>query len=234
MSDITVVIPTFNCLKYLRLCISSLRQCSFTSPELLVVVDGSEDGTVEWLQSEHIPYLYRWEHKRPPAECNGGNRGTLISRCYANLDLGGTLVRTPIVYFGNDDTVFSPGWDVGLAEHVTDDNLVANQIVEPGVEVPPWQGIIKHNCGANIGEFDLGSWMAFCTHQAAHKELETWGLNIGIMCKRKMFIERVLPRGGWYWMDSPPENMWKTFPFVRVCGVPLYHFSGRSSRLNGQ
>lgn len=230
MAKITVIIPTFNCVTYLKACIDSIRKFSTTNPDILVVVDGSKDGTVEYLQGEGIPFLFRWEHNRPGSEREGSTRPQLIGRCYTNLDLGGVFAQTEVLFFGNDDTIFSPAWDEKLLAHLEKDNLVVNQIVEPGVEVPPWQGIIQSNMGANIREFNMDVWLKFCKFQAQSQTTEKWGLNIGVMCTKTFFMEQVLPRGGWFWMDNPPDHMWESFKFVRVCSVPIYHFSGRASR----
>ena len=230
MAKITAIIPTFNCLKYLTLCLDSLRQFSTTNPDILVVVDGSTDGTVEYLQSQGIPYLYRWEKKRPGSEKEGGTRPQLIRRCYANLDLGGLFAQSDVLFFGNDDTVFSPRWDEKLLPYADTHQIVVNQIVEPGVEVPPWHGILQRNFGANIKEFNMAAWTAFAKTQDVISLVETFGLNIGLMCKKQFFMEQILVRGGWYWLDNPPENMWQGFKFARVCSTPIYHFSGRASR----
>jgi glycosyltransferase involved in cell wall biosynthesis len=232
MAKITVVIPTFNCLRYLKLCISTMRDGARTNPDTLVVVDGSTDGTVEWLQEQRIPYLYRWEEKRPPSEKDGGTRPQLVGRCYQNLNIGGVLANSEVVFFANDDCVFAPGWDEGLLKHLTPQNMVVNQIVEPGVEVPPWLGILKENFGICIDDFRLPEWLHYAESQSPLMCTEKWGLNIGLMCYKDFFVRELLPRGGWHWMDNPPDNMW-TFPFVRVCSVVLYHFSGAASRRGG-
>ena len=234
MAEVTVVIPTFNCINYLKMCVNSIRVNSLTDPKVLLIIDGSTDGTREWAEQEGIEYVYRWEASRPQSQINGGTRQELVGRCYDNLDLGAVLANTNVVYFGNDDTVFSSGWDDRMLSYIEDRNLVANQIVEPGIDVPPWPGIIRHSCGASIAEFNLDAWNNFASRQAHDVCTEGWGLNIGIMCKRKFYIDEILPRGGYRWMDGPPENMWNTFKFTRVCGVALYHFSGRSSRCGGE
>ena len=54
--DSVVAIPTINNLNYLKKAVKSVR-CSFPY-ELLVLVNGSTDGTVEWLDEQKIPYIY--------------------------------------------------------------------------------------------------------------------------------------------------------------------------------
>ena len=48
----SVVIPTYNCLDFLPLVIASVRMQAIEDFEILVVDDGSTDGTGEWLARE--------------------------------------------------------------------------------------------------------------------------------------------------------------------------------------
>ena len=50
MNKIIIALVTYNCLKYTKLCIQNLR-CSYPH-EILVVDNGSIDGTVEWLKEQ--------------------------------------------------------------------------------------------------------------------------------------------------------------------------------------
>lgn len=49
-TDISIVIPNYNCLPYLPRCLESIRQQDLTSYEVIVVDDGSTDGSIEYLQ----------------------------------------------------------------------------------------------------------------------------------------------------------------------------------------
>ena len=67
----SVVIPTYNRKPILEKCLRALEQQVFRPEtqiqnyEIVVVDDGSTDGTVEWLQSEQFPHvqLYEQNHK---------------------------------------------------------------------------------------------------------------------------------------------------------------------------
>lgn len=45
---ITVIVPVYNVAELLPRCIDSLLNQKFTDYELLLIDDGSTDGTVEW------------------------------------------------------------------------------------------------------------------------------------------------------------------------------------------
>jgi len=61
---------TFNCLKYTKLCLKSLK-CSFPH-EILVIDNGSTDGTVEWLKTQNVTLIE-----------NGKNLG--VSYCFNTM-----------------------------------------------------------------------------------------------------------------------------------------------------
>jgi GT2 family glycosyltransferase len=105
----SIVIPTFNRLAALQRVLAALAQQwrpSGVELEVVVVDDGSGDGTTEWLRSSSAPA------SRVLTQANAGpaaarNRGVEAA--------GGELVL-----FLGDDTVPQPGW---LAAHLEDHRL---------------------------------------------------------------------------------------------------------------
>lgn len=98
---VDIVIPTYNGWKYLETCLDALRSQSYSDFRVIVVDDGSTDGT-SLLVSEHFPdvSLYRFSRNRGlAAAINGGIRA-------------GT---SEFVAFLNNDTEPEPVW---LAELV--------------------------------------------------------------------------------------------------------------------
>ena len=54
--DISVIIPTYNRKHTLRRVIQSVEQQSLPPLEIIVVDDGSSDGTKEWIKKEVPPH----------------------------------------------------------------------------------------------------------------------------------------------------------------------------------
>lgn len=52
---VVIGVITFNCLKYTKLCLRSIK-CSYPH-EILVIDNGSTDGTVEWLKTQNVTLI---------------------------------------------------------------------------------------------------------------------------------------------------------------------------------
>ncbi|MGN6275452.1 MAG: glycosyltransferase family 2 protein [Solirubrobacterales bacterium] len=89
---VAVVIPSWNSLALLPRCLESLRDQG-AELELLVVDNGSSDGTVAYLEREGVPHLALPE-----------NRGFA-----AAVNLGAARTTAPAVLVLNADTVLEPG-----------------------------------------------------------------------------------------------------------------------------
>ena len=98
----SIVIPTWNNLDFLKLCIRSIRENSAFPHQIVLHVNDGSDGTAEWAASEGIAY------SRTP-----GNAGV----CFA-VNAARPLVRTDYVLYMNDDMYACPGWDRALKEEI--------------------------------------------------------------------------------------------------------------------
>jgi GT2 family glycosyltransferase len=90
---VAVVIPTWNCLGDLRDCVESVRAQRGVEVELMVVDNGSADGTLAFLEDEGIPHVAL-------AENLGFARA---------VNLGVSRTDSPPVMVLNADTVLEPG-----------------------------------------------------------------------------------------------------------------------------
>ena len=114
MSEITVVIPNYNGMKYLAECMTSLCREQQNAPgyEVLIIDNASVDGSVEYLQKE-------W--------CGEGVR--LISLpentgfCHA-VNLGIREAKTPYVILLNNDTKVETGFVRGLYDAIRENEKI--------------------------------------------------------------------------------------------------------------
>lgn len=102
MTRASIIIPTYNRLDLLQLCISSIRKYTDTPHEIIVVDSASTDGTAHWCRQEKLPFISLPRNEGFSVACN---KGLLLSS-------GDTLVLL------HSDTVVSRSWLNNLQEAV--------------------------------------------------------------------------------------------------------------------
>src|ERR1035437_3766068 len=99
----SILIPTWNNLNYLKLCIHSIRKNSFFKHQIIVHINEGKDGTKEWVKEQpDIDFCF--------SEKN-------IGVCYA-LNYCRTLANTSYLLYLNDDMYVCPGWDKELSDEI--------------------------------------------------------------------------------------------------------------------
>lgn len=99
----SIVIPTWNNLPYLKLCVESIRKNSEFNHQIIVHLNEGIDGSLEWIkQQTDIDYVH--------SENN-------IGVCYA-LNGCRSLVETSYMLFLNDDMYVLPKWDKHLKDEI--------------------------------------------------------------------------------------------------------------------
>ena len=58
----SIIIPSYNNLNYLKICIKSLRRNSKYNHQIIVHVNEGSDGTKDFLNAENIDYTYSSEN----------------------------------------------------------------------------------------------------------------------------------------------------------------------------
>jgi GT2 family glycosyltransferase len=141
----SIVIPSWNNLAYLKLCIESLRKYSGVEHEILVHLNDGSDGSLEWVKSQGIKYT---QSSKNVGVCLSVNH--LVAQ--AQYDW---------VLFMNDDMVAAPSWDSAFVEAVNsvDTNLALffGRLIQP--ENGGNQIIIKQNFGTSPEQFDETSFL---------------------------------------------------------------------------
>lgn len=95
---VTIIILTWNGLSYTKRCLETLRERTFFPGYEVVVVDnGSTDGTVDYLRS--LPWLRLIENGENLGFVKGNNRA--LAECAADSD---------VVLLNNDTEIFQPQW----------------------------------------------------------------------------------------------------------------------------
>lgn len=98
----SILIPSWNNLGFLKLCIESIEKNSAYKHEILIHVNDGSDGTLEWVRQKGYKHTHSEEN---------------IGVCYALNGLR-PLATTDYIMFMNDDMYVCPGWDTALYEEI--------------------------------------------------------------------------------------------------------------------
>jgi GT2 family glycosyltransferase len=96
----SILIPTWNNLDLLQLCIRSIRENSAFKHQIIVHVNEGTDGSLDWVRSEGIDYSW-----------SSQNAGV----CYS-VNAMARLARTDLLLYLNDDMYVCQDWDRVLLE----------------------------------------------------------------------------------------------------------------------
>jgi glycosyltransferase involved in cell wall biosynthesis len=104
--EMSIVIPTYNRLPILQKCINALElQLYNYNYEIVIIDDGSDDGTIEWIESSHCPHVVL--HKQ-------SHQGAAVAR-----NLGIEKSRYETIIFIDSDLVVTPTFLASHAEALT-------------------------------------------------------------------------------------------------------------------
>ena len=132
----SIIIPTFNNLKYLELCLKSLKKNSKFDHEIIVFINEGIDGTLEFVKENNLNYLH---NKNNVGLCKAMNEGVKISS------------KKYIVY-AHDDMYFCPNWDTEFYNEIS--KTKEKNFFLSGTMIQPFKSFINLDCGKTIEEFN--------------------------------------------------------------------------------
>ena len=213
----SVVVPTFNNIKYLKLCLNSLKKNSNFNHEYIIHINEGNDGTLEYIKSNNYKYTY-----------SQINEGVCVA-----FNKAVNLATNKYIVLAHDDMYFCPGWDITFTEEIKKIRNIKDFFLS-GTMVQPFKSYINLDCGADIESFNEKKLLEelplikFADFQGTHWQpslipLNTWNKVGG-------FSEEFSPGLG----SDPDFNMklWnigvRLFKGLGSCRV--YHFSSLSLR----
>ena len=136
----SILIPTWNNLDYLKLCINSIKKNSTFRHQIIVHVNEGADNTLEWLNKQSdIDYTYS---------------AVNVGVCYA-VNYAATLAKTDYILYLNDDMYVCPLWDKVLKEEVDKIGhpyfFLSSTTIEPKAQS---NCSIEKNFGDDLKNFD--------------------------------------------------------------------------------
>jgi len=133
----SIIIPTFNNLEYLKLCIKSIKKNSIFDHELIIHINEGSDGTLDFVKNNKFKYSF--------SEINAGV-------CTA-FNEGVKLSNNKYIVLAHDDMYFCPGWDKVFFDELSliDDG---RDFFLSGTMVQPFESYLVLNCGKTYKDFN--------------------------------------------------------------------------------
>ena len=92
----SIIIPTFNNLNYLKLCLESIRKNSKYEHEIIIHVNEGADGTIDYLKDKKFKTTYSNYNE---GVCTAFNKAAIKS-------------SKNFIVLAHDDMYFCPDWDI--------------------------------------------------------------------------------------------------------------------------
>ncbi len=152
----SIVIPTFNNLKYLKICIESINKNSSHNHEIIVHSNDGSDGTNDYLKNNSIKFTFS---EKNIGLCTSINKAVKLS-------------STNYILYCHDDMYFCPNWDDVLINEI---NKISHEnFYLGGTMIQPSGSHISLNCGNSIENFNEKKLLEnyknynFFNHQGTH------------------------------------------------------------------
>ena len=153
---ISIIIPTYNNLDYLKLCIKSIKKNSHYDHEIIFHINDGSDGSLHFIRDSGYQYSY--------SENN-------IGLCSA-INKAVKLSKYQYILYSHDDMYFCPDWDKVLLDEVK--SLNHDNFYLSGTMIEPFSGHIIYNFGTDFRNFKEDELLLkyrdinFYNHQGTH------------------------------------------------------------------
>ena len=133
----SVIIPTYNNINYLKICLDSLKKNSKFNHEIILHVNEGVDGSLDYVKKNNFLFTY--------SEKNAGV-------CVAFNQAVKKATKKYIV-LGHDDMYFCPNWDEVFYSELKKQDEDKDFFLS-GTMVQPFESYINLDCGKTYKEFN--------------------------------------------------------------------------------
>lgn len=161
----SILIPSWNNLAFLQLCIRSIRTHSVVPFELIVHLNEGKDGSLQWVKDQgDIAYSH--------SETN-------VGVCHA-MNAMRTLARADYLLYINDDMYTLPGWDLLLKQEIeacpNEYFFISSTMIEPRAQS---SCSIEANFGTSLSTFEEARLLAeYQSFDKPNWQGATWPPNV--------------------------------------------------------
>ena len=130
----SILIPTFNNLDYLKLCIESINKNSKFKHQIIIHVNEGTDGTLEFVKNSNYQFTYSKSNIGMPKALNRSSK----------------LSKFNYILISHDDFYYCPDWDIHLSNEIK--NINHNNFYLSGTMVG--EGQVEFDAGKTIENFN--------------------------------------------------------------------------------
>ena len=106
--ELSIIVPTFNNLTYLKCFIESIKENSIYNHELVIHINEGSDGTLNYIKENNIKFTHSHENI---GLCKAVNNAVKKS-------------SNKLILYAHDDMYFCPNWDEYLIKEI--DKVIEN------------------------------------------------------------------------------------------------------------
>ena len=98
----SILIPTYNNINYLKLCVESLEKNSKFKHQIIIHINEGSDGTLNYVKENKIDYTFSEKNIGMPKA----------------LNLASKLIKKEYILISHDDFYYCPGWDIEFLDEI--------------------------------------------------------------------------------------------------------------------
>ena len=210
----SILIPTFNNLEYLKLCIDSIKKNSKFNHQIIIHINEGSDGTLDYVRNHGYEFTYTKVNVGMPKALNQSSK----------------LAKNNYILISHDDFYYCPGWDQEFENELK--NMKNNKFYLSGTMVGAGQ--VYFDAGQQIENFDENYLLNNL------EKIKTFNFQGTTKCPGLVHIDLWKKVGGWSEEFSPTGGDDTDFAFklwnedVRIfkgLGKSLaYHFGSITTR----
>ncbi len=213
---VSIIVPTFNNLKYLKFFISSIKKNSNFNHQIILHINDGSDGTLNFAKENKIEFTYSREN---------------IGLC-KSLNEAANLVKTDYILYAHDDMFFCKDWDHYLTNEIK--KFDHNLFYIAGTNVSIDKGLINYDCGTSPENFNEEKFNNFCAKDNSDDlQSSHWAPHLihkDLWNKVGGFSEEFSPGDG-----SDPDlcmKLWNNSVriFKSISKFKVYHFNSITTR----
>jgi len=132
----SIIIPTFNNLQYLKLCLKSLKKNSNFKHDIIIFINEGDDGTLTFAKDNNLKFLH-----------SDVNKGV----CFA-FNESAKIAKYKYLVLAHDDMYFCPKWDSVFSDELK--KIKVDDFFISGTMVQNFKSYIYLDCGNSCGNFN--------------------------------------------------------------------------------